>query len=126
MSGISGLTAGYPLLGWSLVAGVLAIAGMPPFGLFMSEFLVLSSTFARQPLLAIPLVIGLLVAFGALIWRLHQMAFGQPGPEQKSGPAPAGYKLLAIFAHLGLVFVAGFYLPPSVTAWFRHVAALLG
>jgi hydrogenase-4 component F len=48
-----------------LVLGVVAIAGMPPLGLFMSEFLVISTTFAQQPLLAVPLVGGLLVALGA-------------------------------------------------------------
>ena len=36
----------------------------------MSEFLVVTSTFARQPLLAVPLVFGILVAFGALLLRL--------------------------------------------------------
>src|SRR5260221_7178977 len=64
---IGGLTVTHPVLGWALVVGVMAIAGLPPFGIFTSEFLVVSSTFARQPLLAIPLVIGLLVAFGALL-----------------------------------------------------------
>ena len=44
----------------------------------MSEFLVVSSTFARQPLWAIPLVAGLLIAFGALMLRLHSVAFGEP------------------------------------------------
>ena len=58
MADIRGLTVTNPLLGWCLVLGVLAIAGMPPFGIFMSEFLVVSSTMARQPLLAIPLVTG--------------------------------------------------------------------
>ena len=49
--------------------GVVAIAGLPPLGLFMSEFLIVSSTFAREPLLAMLLVFGLLVAFGALMLR---------------------------------------------------------
>src|SRR5690606_29873421 len=57
---IGGLTVSHPVLGWGLVLGVVAIAGMPPLGIFMSEFLVVSSTFARQPLLAIPLVFGIL------------------------------------------------------------------
>ncbi|HMR03035.1 MAG TPA: hydrogenase 4 subunit F, partial [Candidatus Competibacter phosphatis] len=78
ISTIRGLTVTHPTLGWGLVAGVIAIAGMPPFGVFMSEFLVVSSTFARQPLLALPLVVGLLLAFGTLLWRLHGVAFGQP------------------------------------------------
>src|SRR6185295_8492147 len=62
---IGGLTETHPVLGWGLVLGVVSIAGLPPLGIFMSEFLVVSSTFAREPLLAIVLVFGLLVAFGA-------------------------------------------------------------
>ena len=66
ISRIRGLTVTHPALGWGLVAGVAAIAGLPPLGIFMSEFLIVSSTFARQPLLAIVLVFGILLAFGAL------------------------------------------------------------
>ena len=75
---IRGLTVTHPALGWGLVVGVVAIAGLPPLGIFMSEFLVVSSTFARQPLLAIVLVFGLLLAFGALTLRLTSVAFGEP------------------------------------------------
>jgi len=123
ISTIRGLTDTHPTLGWGLVAGVIAIAGMPPFGVFMSEFLVVSSTFARQPLLALPLVLGLLLAFGTLLWRLHGMAFGKPD----SGPAtPVQASALPMLAHLALVFVAGFWLPEPLVVWFHHVAVLLG
>ena len=106
---IRGLTASHPVLGWTLVAGVAAIAGLPPFGVFMSEFLVLTSAFARAPLLAALVVFGLLTAFGALLWRLGGLAFGEPqGPTT---PVTASY--LPIFAHLALVFVAGFYMPAA-------------
>ncbi len=67
---MGGLTETHPVLGWALVAGVAAIAGLPPFGVFTSEFLMVSSTFAREPVLAVLLVLGLLVAFGALLLRL--------------------------------------------------------
>src|SRR6476660_4701098 len=50
---IRGLTVSHPVLGWGLVLGVVAIAGLPPLGLFMSEFLVISTAFARQPWLAL-------------------------------------------------------------------------
>src|SRR5947209_18789327 len=75
---IRGLTVTHPLLGWGLVLGVVAIAGLPPLGIFVSEFLVVTSTFARQPILAVLLVGGLLVAFGALFLRLNSIAFGEP------------------------------------------------
>ncbi len=119
---IRGLTTSHPELGWSLVIGVVAIAGMPPFGVFMSEFLLVSSTFARQPLLAIPLVAGLLVAFGALFLHLQRLAFGEPaGPGV---PEKASY--LPMIAHFALVLAAGIYLPGPLVAWFRHVASILG
>jgi hydrogenase-4 component F len=119
---IRGLTETHPLLGWSLIVGVLAIAGMPPLGIFMSEFLVVSSTFARSPLLAIPLVFGLLVAFGALLLRVQGFAFGEP--TGNTTPVRASY--LPIFAHFALVLVAGLYLPPMLVTWFQHVARMLG
>lgn len=122
MAEIRGLTETHPVLGWSLVAGVAAIAGLPPFGVFMSEFLVVSSTFAREPLLALVLVFGVLIGFGALLLRVTSLAFGEP--VGRTGPVQAS--TLPIFAHLALVLVAGLYLPPGLVAWFQNVARLLG
>jgi hydrogenase-4 component F len=119
---IQGLTASHPVLGWSLVLGVIAIAGLPPLGIFMSEFLVVSSTFARSPWLAIVFVAGLLIAFAALMLRLQGLAFGEPTGSTQ--PVKASY--VPMFVHFGLVLTAGFYMPPSVVAWFEHIARLLG
>lgn len=119
---IRGLTESHPVLGWGLVLGVLAICGMPPLGLFMSEFLLVSSTFAQQPWLALPLVVGLLLAFGALLMRLTSMAFGEP--SRSIGKVEAS--VVPLFAHLILVLIAGLYLPSYLVAWFQNVARLLG
>jgi hydrogenase-4 component F len=119
---IRGLTESRPILGWGLVLGVVAIAGLPPLGLFMSEFLIVSSTFAREPVLAIVLVLGILLALGALMLRLSEVAFGKPtGPNN---PVHASY--VPLYAHLALVLAAGIYLPGPLVAWFRSVARLLG
>jgi hydrogenase-4 component F len=119
---MGGLTVSNPVLGWGLVLGVVAIAGLPPLGIFTSEFLIVSSTFARAPLLAVPLVIGLLVGLGALFLRLNSIAFGEPRGES----APARASFVPMFAHLSLVFAAGVYLPPQLVTWFQTVARLLG
>jgi hydrogenase-4 component F len=112
------------------VLAVLAIAGMPPMGVFMSEFLVVSSTFARQPLLAIPLALGLLLAFGALASRLQMMAFGEPlKPVHSHGNASTLSSILALtplWIHMLLVLVAGLYLPKELVSWFQAVARYLG
>jgi hydrogenase-4 component F len=119
---IGGLTETHPVLGWGLILGVVAIAGLPPLGIFMSEFLVVSSTFAREPLLAIILVFGILVGVAGLFLRLNGIAFGEPrGPSAK---AQASY--FPMFSHLALVFAAGIYLPPVLVVWFQNVARLLG
>jgi hydrogenase-4 component F len=91
-------------------------------GIFMTEFLIITSTFARQPVLAVALGLGLLVALGALLLRLNGLAFGDP--YGKDVPSHASFTPL--FAHLMLVLAAGIYLPPALVAWFQYVAGLLG
>jgi hydrogenase-4 component F len=119
---IRGLTESHPVLGWGLVLGVVAIAGLPPFGIFMSEFLIITSTFARQPLIAVPLVVGLLVGFGALVLRMQGLAFGTP--TANNAPVHASY--VPLFVHLAIVLAAGLFLPDAVVSWFRVVAAMIG
>jgi hydrogenase-4 component F len=121
MADIRGLTVSHPILGWGLVLGVITIVGLPPMGIFMSEFLILTSTFARAPVLAIALALGLLTALGALLYRLNGLAFG----EAYGSNARAQASFVPMFTHLGLVLAAGIFLPPAFVAWFQHVAELL-
>jgi hydrogenase-4 component F len=122
MADIRGLSVSHPALAVGLALGVVAIAGLPPFGVFTSEFLLISSTFSRQPLFALVVVFGLLVAFGALLLRLQQMIFGEPvGP---AGRVKASY--VPLFLHIGFVLAAGLWLPEPVVGWFKIVAAQLG
>ncbi|MGA2125815.1 MAG: hydrogenase 4 subunit F [Xanthobacteraceae bacterium] len=119
---IRGLSTSNPALAVGLALGVVAIAGLPPFGVFMSEFMLVSSSVNRQPLLAVVLVTGILVAVGALVLRLQDVLFGDPtGPTDR---VKASY--VPLFVHLALVLIAGLWLPEPVVRWFRVVAAQLG
>ncbi len=119
---IRGLTQSHPLLGWGLVLAVLSIAGMPPSGVFMSEFLVVSTSFSRSPALALILVAGLVLAFGALLLRLTGVAFGEPGDSDQ----PMQGTLVPLWLHVALVLLIGLHMPGPMVDWFRAVAALLG
>ena len=121
MADIRGLTASHPVLGWGLALGVVAIAGLPPMGLFMTEFLIVTSTFAREPALAVILGLSLVVALGALLLRLNGLAFGDP--DGRTDPVKASF--LPVALHLVLVLAAGIWLPPALVSWFQHVATLL-
>ena len=49
MDDIRGLITISPTIGWGLMMGSLAILGMPPFGVFASEFLILTTAMREQP-----------------------------------------------------------------------------
>jgi hydrogenase-4 component F len=88
----------------------------------MSEFLVVRSTFARAPWLAIALAFGILIALGGLFLRLNTIAFGEPrGPT-----APAEASFVPMFAHFAIVLMVGIYMPPVLVVGFQNVAKLLG
>jgi hydrogenase-4 component F len=122
ISKVSGLSATHPVLAFGFALGVIAIAGLPPFGVFMSEFLLVSSAITRRPLLTLIFVAGLVIAFAALLLRLHNLVFG--APTGNSDPVQASY--IPLFIHLALVLIAGLWLPEAVVGWFRGVAAALG
>ena len=90
-------------------------------GIFMTEFLIVTTTFARDPVLAVVLGLSLLVAFGALLLRLNGLAFGEPHGSREAAKA----SFAPVFAHFALVLAAGIWLPPALMAWFQHVAGLL-
>jgi len=120
---ISGLLGSHRGLGLALACAILAVAGLPPFGLFSSEFLVLTETLLRQPLLALPLGIGLLTGAWALIARLQTLCLGRPTPDRFPRPHPAA--LVPAFLHLVVVLVLGLAMPQGVANWFADIAGAI-
>jgi hydrogenase-4 component F len=119
---IRGLSVTHPGLAVGLGLGVLAIAGLPPFGVFMSEFLILTTTFARQPWLAVIAAFALVVAFAALLLRLQGMLYGPASEPSHAVKASS----LPFVLHLILVLLAGLFLPSALVAWFQRAAEFLG
>jgi len=121
MDRIRGLFKGNPLVGWGLMFGVMAIVGMPPFGIFTSEFLILTATMKDAPLLTPFLLLGLGVAFAALFRRVQPMVSGDVPSYQK--PVKAAH--LPVILHLVLVLIIGVYMPDFLNAWFHTAVELL-
>jgi len=122
MDEIRGLVSVNPMLGWGLMLGSLAILGMPPFGVFASEFLILT-TAMREHAWATPfLLLALGVAFASMFRRVQPMVFGEPS-VQRLAHAPA---LLPVFVHLGLGLMLGLYIPAYLSAWYHQAARMIG
>lgn len=122
MENIRGLIKTNPTVGWGLMIGTLAILGMPPFGVFASEFMILTTAMHDYPWSMPFLLMALGVAFAAIFSRVQRMVFGETTGLRLPHP-PA---LIPVFAHLGLVLVLGLYIPPYLATWFKQAAALIG
>ena len=122
MENIRGLIKVSPTVGWGLMMGTLAILGMPPFGIFASEFMILTSAMHQLPWAAPVLLLGLAVAFGAIFSRVQPMVFGETNVKRLAHP-PA---LLPVFLHLGLALMLGLYIPGYLNHWFVQAAAIIG
>ena len=122
MEDIRGLLVMNPTIGWGLMLGSLAILGVPPFGVFASEFLILTTAMKQQPWATPILLVALGVAFAAIFGRVQSMVYGEPtGRRLPHQPA-----LLPVFAHLAIVLLLGLYIPPYLADWYRAAASMIG
>ena len=119
---IRGLINVSPQVGWGLMIGALAILGMPPFGVFASEFLILTQAMASHPWATPFLLAALGIAFASIFKRVQLMVFG----ETTAKPLPYRPAVIPVFLHLAIVLALGIYIPPFLAEWYRQAARLIG
>ena len=121
MDEIRGLIRISPAIGWGLMLGTLAILGLPPFGVFASEFLIITTAMREQPWATPLLLVALGVAFAAVFGRVQPMVFG----DTTLKPLPHPPALMPVFLHLALGLMLGLWVPPYLDAWFRQAARMI-
>ena len=120
---LRGLLPRHPALGLTLVAGLVALAGVPPFGLFTSAFLIVMQTTRQAPLLAVPLGLGLAAGAWALAGRVVSLCADAPEPQ--AAPAPPPVALLPAWLHLAVVLLLGLAMPGAAVEWLARIAEAL-
>ncbi len=126
-SDLAGLPTTQATLGLAVAAAIVALAGLPPFGLFPSEYLILMETMRHVPWLLIPLGLGLAAIAWSMLARLPGLCLGPRAPDRVPSPAPlAATDVAPAFLHLLIALVLGFAMPGAVVAWFGAVAASAG
>jgi len=121
MAEIRGLIRHHPGIGWGLLIGVAAIAGFPPFGVFISEFLIFSAALQSYPWTVGPLLLGLLVAMAGLFRFVQPMVYGEAPAHARSIPV----NMTPVYIHLTLALVLGLSIPAFLADWYQEAAALI-
>jgi hydrogenase-4 component F len=125
ISGVTGLLRVMPWTGALFAIGVLSLVGLPPFGLFVSEFLLVRAAIAADRVWLAGLVLALLLtAFVSLVGHLNRILYGD-APEAVATGERAAWPLVALTISAGVLVVFGVALPAPVAALVRQCVELL-
>jgi hydrogenase-4 component F len=122
---VGGLLRVMPWTGGFFAAGMLAVLGLPPFGLFISEFALVRAGFAAGRPLTLALVLALLaIGFVGVIAQLNRMLYGPP-----PGGVPVGesgrWALVPLGACLVVLVVLGLGVPAAVERLLQGIAGIV-
>ncbi|WP_392552590.1 hydrogenase 4 subunit F [Orbus wheelerorum] len=125
MSVVKGLLKIAPITSVLFIAGALALGGMPPFNVFVSEFmLVIASIQSGSIWLTVLLLLLLTVVLGGLVKMAAKVSFGVP-PEAVS-KGELGFMAVAPMAILlALMLLMGTYIPPSVKDYIHRATEII-
>jgi hydrogenase-4 component F len=122
---VSGLLKVMPWTGALFMGGVLAIVGLPPFGLFISEFALIRAGFAtgRPGLMAAVLAL-LAVGFVALLRHANRMLYGAP-PQGITMGEGGRWRMAPLFVSVSVLVVLGLTLPAPLEALLNQVVKVV-
>ncbi|HUA02611.1 MAG TPA: proton-conducting transporter membrane subunit [Solirubrobacteraceae bacterium] len=123
---VRGVVSITPLTGAVLLLAALAVAGSPPFGLFLSEFTIVRAGLQRSSIVLVAaLLILIAIVFIALVGAVAGMALG--GSPERPTAAPAytdrSSRLLAatpLIAGLVLLLILGLWIPAGLNGLIMH------
>jgi hydrogenase-4 component F len=126
IASVRGLIRSSPLAALALVTGGFAIAGAPPFAIFVSELAILKAGLASGHYIVIAvLAFFVVVAFCAIMFHINRMAFGTPDTASTALATPISCKVTLVLAAVPLVII-GIYVPTSLQDLLRAAAAAMG
>jgi hydrogenase-4 component F len=124
---VTGLVRQMPLVGGSMLLATLALAGMPPFGLFISEVLITTEAYGQRRWVAYAFLGLLAVAFTTLLYQVSRMTLGEPMEEDIPVTARARrFTVSALVINLAAMGYAGTHMPGFLRDLFIPMTRLFG
>lgn len=125
ISDVTGVLAVMPYTGALYGVGLLSLVGLPPFGMFFSEFYVALAGFSHYPVLAIVFIALLLLVFAGLLYKVAGMLFGKP-PEGLQRKPVSLWMVVPAGALLAVVVLLSLYIPHDLATLLRESVTSLG
>jgi hydrogenase-4 component F len=124
---ITGLLRQDPATGGVMLAATVALAGMPPFGLFISEVLIVTAAYHQHPWVAAAVLALLALAFATLLAQVLPMILGEPREDGRHvGGLTRRFTTSALIVNLVALSSLGFYMPGFLRELFIPMIALFG
>jgi len=123
---VRGLFRMSPFAASALLLCSLAIAGAPPFPIFLSEFSILSAGVRAGQLTVVAILAVLIViAFIGIMFNVNRMVFGKPEASCPAAALPLSCRFTVLAAAAPVVLL-GIYIPPPVQELLQLAASQLG
>jgi hydrogenase-4 component F len=122
--GIRGLLKAAPWTGSAFLCGVVALLGLPPFGLFISEFAIFRAGFAGSAASAVIGIALVALAFAGMLGSVNSMLYGEPQEIAKGDPVR--WPLAPVALNIVFLTVLGVVFPSSARAFFEEVLKIVG
>jgi hydrogenase-4 component F len=123
ISKVRGLLRTLPVTGLLFLAGLLAVAGVPPFGTFVTEFIIFSSAFTLHPFFVIVALLALAIAFVGIMRHISAMCFGEKDADIKGGEDGDVLGILPIITLFALLILLS-VCQPTILVTLLHEASL--
>ncbi|HKQ64064.1 MAG TPA: hydrogenase 4 subunit F [Methylomirabilota bacterium] len=122
---VRGVMKHMPRTGAAFLTSILALVGLPPFGLFVSEVMIFAAGFKQGfPLVAGIALLLLVIAFAGLLRGVHHILYGAPAGEPVA--EVAGWpSVVPVAAALGVLLLTGLAWPPGFGEALDRLAAIV-
>lgn len=124
---VTGLLGRMPVAGTAILVAGIALAGMPPLGLFTSEVLIFAGSYTLRPELAYVFLALLALAFATLLYQVLRMVLGTPGEAGSTlGRQCRIYTSAAVGINIVVLGIIGLYVPPGMETLLVAIVNVFG
>lgn len=124
---VRGVIRTLPWTGGFFLLGTLAVTGMPPFGIFQSEFTTLSAALAAgRAGAAFLFLAGVVTIFAGFLVHMAKMNLGIPRDDAPAPGSEGRWKLAAMLVVVAGIILLSVHLPAPLSNLLGEAARIIG